>query len=177
MKCLSVSEPDLGSKRWFMLNERCSAKSSDWINSRPARCWALPDRQQTLTPTRSTMSSETPSTDLPQPIVDTPAPAAPTHDMSANDAEQDDSEKPQEATDEPRPLRIYTRAQLLHLHGSPLVQPPPDMPELKTWFGCVSRYSHLVLILISAEGPRMNKTSPRRTQSKRHPPILETGGE
>lgn len=35
----------------------------------------------------------------------------------------------------PRPLRIYTRAQLLSLHNSPLVKPPPDMPELKQWFG------------------------------------------
>ncbi|KAH6917222.1 hypothetical protein BKA70DRAFT_1251668 [Coprinopsis sp. MPI-PUGE-AT-0042] len=35
----------------------------------------------------------------------------------------------------PRPLRIYTRAQLLSLHDSPLVKPPPNMPELKHWFG------------------------------------------
>lgn len=44
-------------------------------------------------------------------------------------------------TEEPpspcRPLRIYTRSQMLFLHGSPLVKPPPDMPELKHWFGYV----------------------------------------
>ncbi|KAJ7130057.1 hypothetical protein C8R43DRAFT_1134020 [Mycena crocata] len=30
---------------------------------------------------------------------------------------------------------IYTRPQLIHLQSSPLVKPPPDMPELKYWFG------------------------------------------
>ncbi|KAF7319953.1 hypothetical protein MKEN_00779200 [Mycena kentingensis (nom. inval.)] len=34
-----------------------------------------------------------------------------------------------------RPLLIYTRPQLLHLQSSPLVKPPPTMPELKHWFG------------------------------------------
>lgn len=45
------------------------------------------------------------------------------------------SENPPASTNSPRPLRIYTRAQLLNLHRSPLVQPPPDMPDLKSWFG------------------------------------------
>jgi hypothetical protein len=35
----------------------------------------------------------------------------------------------------PRPLRIYTRAQILRLYNSPLVKSPPDMPELRYWFG------------------------------------------
>nr|GAT49767.1 predicted protein [Mycena chlorophos] len=34
-----------------------------------------------------------------------------------------------------RPLLVYTRSQLLHLQASPLVKPPPTMPELKQWFG------------------------------------------
>ena len=34
-------------------------------------------------------------------------------------------------------LMIYTRPQLLLLHESPLVKPPPDMPALKDWFGYV----------------------------------------
>ncbi|KAJ6574803.1 hypothetical protein B0H19DRAFT_613675 [Mycena capillaripes] len=34
-----------------------------------------------------------------------------------------------------RPLMIYTRPQILHLQSSPLVKSPPDMPELKHWFG------------------------------------------
>lgn len=38
----------------------------------------------------------------------------------------------------PRPLRIYTRTQILALLKSPLVSPPPNMPELKDWFGCVA---------------------------------------
>jgi hypothetical protein len=36
-----------------------------------------------------------------------------------------------------RPPMIYTRPQMLHLQNSPLVKCPPDMPELKYWFGCV----------------------------------------
>lgn len=34
-----------------------------------------------------------------------------------------------------RPLRMYTRPQLLSLSQSPMVKPPPDMPDLRTWFG------------------------------------------
>ncbi|KAJ7169578.1 hypothetical protein C8R46DRAFT_202098 [Mycena filopes] len=34
-----------------------------------------------------------------------------------------------------RTLVVYTRAQMLHLQGSPLVKTPGDMPELKLWFG------------------------------------------
>ncbi|EMD41793.1 hypothetical protein CERSUDRAFT_110356 [Gelatoporia subvermispora B] len=34
-----------------------------------------------------------------------------------------------------RPLRVYSRGQLLALYKSPLVQPPDDMPALKDWFG------------------------------------------
>ncbi|TRM65781.1 hypothetical protein BD626DRAFT_566441 [Schizophyllum amplum] len=40
-----------------------------------------------------------------------------------------------------RPLRIYTRKQLLHLHASPLVQVPTNMPELKDWFGTENEQS------------------------------------
>ncbi|KAF9452608.1 hypothetical protein P691DRAFT_660489 [Macrolepiota fuliginosa MF-IS2] len=40
-----------------------------------------------------------------------------------------------EKPSEPRPMRTYTREQLLHLYNSPLVQLPPNMPELKQWFG------------------------------------------
>jgi len=35
----------------------------------------------------------------------------------------------------PRPILIYTRDQLLFLSNSPLVKAPPDMPDLKYWFG------------------------------------------
>jgi hypothetical protein len=34
-----------------------------------------------------------------------------------------------------RPLMIYSRAQLLLLHTSPLVQTPSGMPALRDWFG------------------------------------------
>lgn len=35
----------------------------------------------------------------------------------------------------PRPILIYTRDQLLFLSNSPLVKAPPDMPDLKHWYG------------------------------------------
>ena len=35
----------------------------------------------------------------------------------------------------PRPILIYTRDQLLFLSKSPLVKAPPDMPDLKHWYG------------------------------------------
>ncbi|KAL0950976.1 hypothetical protein HGRIS_007724 [Hohenbuehelia grisea] len=34
-----------------------------------------------------------------------------------------------------RPMIIYTRAQIVYLHKSPLVRPPEGMPELNDWFG------------------------------------------
>ena len=39
----------------------------------------------------------------------------------------------------PRPLRVYTRYEVLHLSRSPLVGLPQGMPAFKDWFGCVSR--------------------------------------
>jgi hypothetical protein len=48
----------------------------------------------------------------------------------------EDTSNATKATSNPsRPLMIYTRPQLVHLHSSPLVQPPADMPTLKDWFG------------------------------------------
>lgn len=35
--------------------------------------------------------------------------------------------------------RPYSREELLHLKKSPLVAPPPGMPQRKDWFGCVYR--------------------------------------
>ncbi|ESK98364.1 hypothetical protein Moror_114 [Moniliophthora roreri MCA 2997] len=50
---------------------------------------------------------------------------------SPNQAEQD------HGTSSPpsRPLQIYTKAQIIALHKSPLVSVPTGMPELKDWFG------------------------------------------
>ncbi|KAF9044877.1 hypothetical protein BDZ89DRAFT_1127897 [Hymenopellis radicata] len=53
-------------------------------------------------------------------------------------AEEDAATEPENAPPSPpspRPLRIYTRTQILALLKSPLVSPPPNMPELKDWFG------------------------------------------
>ncbi|KAF7339910.1 hypothetical protein MVEN_01908400 [Mycena venus] len=60
--------------------------------------------------------------------------------LAAPDAASQDERSEQEAgaASKPvqsRPLMIYTRPQMLHLQSSPLVKSPPDMPELKQWFG------------------------------------------
>lgn len=57
---------------------------------------------------------------------------------TADVVSQDESSEPEESATKPspcRPLMIYTRPQILHLQSSPLVKCPPDMPELKYWFG------------------------------------------
>ncbi|KAF5355692.1 hypothetical protein D9756_003913 [Leucocoprinus leucothites] len=52
-----------------------------------------------------------------------------------HDAQEDPAKDGQKNPSEPRPMRVYTREQLLDLYRSPLVQLPPHMPELKQWFG------------------------------------------
>ncbi|KAK7058811.1 hypothetical protein VNI00_001435 [Paramarasmius palmivorus] len=44
-------------------------------------------------------------------------------------------DKTQASPSTSRPLRIYTKAQIIALHKSPLVAVPEGMPELKDWFG------------------------------------------
>ncbi|KAJ3516787.1 hypothetical protein NLJ89_g907 [Agrocybe chaxingu] len=72
----------------------------------------------------------------PQPIAQTDSPVHPpplplASAFNANDTFDQTVESPSPLC----PLRIYTRQQLLSLSNSPLVKLPPDMPELKTWFG------------------------------------------
>lgn len=55
-----------------------------------------------------------------------------------DDAGHSDTSEKLHNDDPPRPLTIYTPAQILYLHASPLVQPPKGMPDLKDWFGLVS---------------------------------------
>lgn len=75
-------------------------------------------------------------------------PASNPHIMAANaladslaktaiqdEASQQESGGCEKTTPSPRPMRIYTRSQILFLHNSPLVRPPPNMPDLKDWFG------------------------------------------
>ncbi|RDB29623.1 hypothetical protein Hypma_015351 [Hypsizygus marmoreus] len=52
-----------------------------------------------------------------------------------DEASQTEPANPEKTGTSSRPMRIYTRPQLLFLYKSPLVRPPPDMPELKDWFG------------------------------------------
>ena len=60
--------------------------------------------------------------------------------MSAADTSspQPDVNTEQNAQKQPSsfpPILIYTRDQLLYLSKSPLVKAPPDMPDLKHWYG------------------------------------------
>ncbi|KAJ7139820.1 hypothetical protein C8R44DRAFT_765504 [Mycena epipterygia] len=75
---------------------------------------------------------------------------------------QDESSEPEESATKPspcRPLMIYTRPQILHLQSSPLVKCPPDMPELKYWFG----EHETSLSKKDSEPTTPNKTSTRPT--------------
>ncbi|THH03828.1 hypothetical protein EW145_g5972 [Phellinidium pouzarii] len=53
------------------------------------------------------------------------------------------AEATQHVAEGPRPRIVYSRKQLLHLSQSPLVNPPNDMPEFKSWFGELSDQSLL----------------------------------
>jgi hypothetical protein len=53
------------------------------------------------------------------------------------DAQDDLAKATEKHSSEPHSMRVYTREQLLYLCRSPLVQLPPNMPELKQWFGSV----------------------------------------
>ncbi|KIK71190.1 hypothetical protein GYMLUDRAFT_33330 [Collybiopsis luxurians FD-317 M1] len=69
----------------------------------------------------------------PEPVPsENPTQSQPDVPENANDQEppQDDSQ-----SSSSRSLRIYSRPQLLALSKSPLVCIPPNMPELKDWFG------------------------------------------
>jgi len=54
-----------------------------------------------------------------------------------HDAEEDPAKAIQKDPSGLRPKQVYTRNELLSLFKSPLVKPPPDMPDLKQWFGSV----------------------------------------
>ncbi|KAJ7597206.1 hypothetical protein C8J56DRAFT_1159161 [Mycena floridula] len=58
----------------------------------------------------------------------------------------------------PRPLKIYTRSQLLRLYR-PNVQPPSEMPELKEWFGAENEQN---LSKRDTEPPTPNSARDRR---------------
>ncbi|KDR85159.1 hypothetical protein GALMADRAFT_233820 [Galerina marginata CBS 339.88] len=73
-------------------------------------------------------SETTESSQVPQ---ESPSPASDSTPQD-NDNAEPPIEKPLHS---PRPLRKYTRQQLVSLSSSPLVKPPPNMPELKVWFG------------------------------------------
>lgn len=93
-------------------------------------------------------SDLTPTEELDAPVSDPP------DDQDADEAPENDPQVPPS----PRPLRIYTRGQLLDLLKSPLVALPPNMPELKDWFGCVANCC-LSIVLLMGTWPvsKMNK--------------------
>ncbi|CCM00939.1 uncharacterized protein FIBRA_02986 [Fibroporia radiculosa] len=51
------------------------------------------------------------------------------------DSDTADNSSNKSTANPPRLLCVYTRAQILYLRKSPLVQPPNGMPSLKDWFG------------------------------------------
>ncbi|KAJ3923027.1 hypothetical protein F5877DRAFT_32456 [Lentinula edodes] len=56
--------------------------------------------------------------------------------QSSPDASEDVNKEPAQVYSQPSPsLRIYSRPQILALSKSPLVCVPPNMPELRDWFG------------------------------------------
>lgn len=137
MKCLSVSWPAFLDAVWFMMGALLIAVTA--IISRPARMLlGIYQSDNNLDHRRSAMASTPNPIGLEDTNVETTSLSIALQASSLSDVErppQHDAEKSQTDSSTNRPLRIYSRAQLLHLHRSPLVQPPPDMPELKMWFG------------------------------------------
>lgn len=110
---------------------------NDHFKARALRC-CRPYLSTNLDTLPSTMASSPNSNGVDGPNSETDALSGALQATSLNDAPRPPQNDPENTQDDPnatRPLRIYTRAQLLNLHRSPLVQPPPDMPELKIWFG------------------------------------------
>lgn len=62
-----------------------------------------------------------------------------------HDAEEDPAKVIQKDPSGLRSKQVYTRNELLSLCKSPLVKPPPDMPDLKQWFGSVVVTASFVL--------------------------------
>jgi zinc finger CCCH domain-containing protein 13 len=56
-------------------------------------------------------------------------------DTSSPQSDVNTEQNAQKQSPLPRPILIYTREQLVSLSKSPLVKVPPDMPDLRSWFG------------------------------------------
>ncbi|KAF9569730.1 hypothetical protein CPC08DRAFT_812711 [Agrocybe pediades] len=81
--------------------------------------------------TDSSTSLTNETKDPSQSAQDPPPPTSDSNPLNSHNGDQH-TENP---LNKPRPMRKYTRNQLVALSNSPLVQPPPNMPELKVWFG------------------------------------------
>ncbi|PPQ71757.1 hypothetical protein CVT26_007598 [Gymnopilus dilepis] len=79
----------------------------------------------------------------------------------------DNNDQPQKAPASPRPMRKYTRQQLVSLSNSPLVKPPPNMPDLKVWFGSENEN------LVKKDEP----TTPNTTRDRRFRRDAEDGAD
>jgi len=77
----------------------------------------------------------------------------------------------------PRLAIIYTRPQLISLQNSPLVQPPPNMPQLKDWFGYFD-FAHAMAFILNLpfQGQRMNKTFTGKRPNPLTPQVHGTDG-
>lgn len=98
-----------------------------------------------------------------------------------SDAQTEATQPPDDAApSSPRPLVIYTRKQLLRLSKSPLVKAPAEMPDFKSWFGCVALIRHKVPVTYSRAVNLTSKlfTPPRRSRRRQTQTVQrEIGGE
>ncbi|TFK76940.1 hypothetical protein BDN72DRAFT_830113 [Pluteus cervinus] len=81
----------------------------------------------------STHPNTAPSTDAQDTVMDPPLAPPSSHNDPQSLAHSESVPKKSPTT--MTPIKIYTRPQILALYKSPLVHPPPNMPELKDWFG------------------------------------------
>lgn len=116
-------------------------------------CALCLDCRHYLLCTLSSMTSSPADTPKEDDTLNPPTQDAALHDIvegvanvSVQDGDCGDTSTSKSERVSPKPVRVYTRSQVLYLRDSPLVKPPEGMPSLKDWFGyvclCCERTSH-----------------------------------
>jgi len=109
------------------------------LSSRPSFALFTSTLYSTTSPTTS-MSSPPSASQSPELSHSSRSGDGPAMEPDRDSMPQDAASSTEKLVSSPRPLRIYTRQHLVALSLSPLVKPPSDMPELKTWFGYSKPY-------------------------------------